>query len=218
MTGARVGQVEHNSAAPSSITVKPNVIGVYTITCKPNGMVYVGSSKDVFGRFSGHIAKLRSGKHQRHNMAIDFAQYGESAFEFAIASVHANIDEAKEAEADLIVHYRSAGKSYNALAVRHYTPRQEDNKYARVKRLDPDFDPAAKLKAWMEINRKKVADLRAVIGRSRYSAYRVMWGGLPSYEDMGKICEWTCGQVTPNDFYDISGITAKISAPMEAAA
>jgi group I intron endonuclease len=212
-----MGQLEGSQKAT---TMRPargtlaylKTIGVYTVTCKRNGVVYVGSSTDVSHRTSGHLSKLRSGKHELRNMVADFLRYGEGSFEFAVVSTFDNIEDAKSAEADLIARYFKEGRCYNRLAVKFYTARIEDNKYARVKRADQSFDPGAKLKAWMEANGKKVSDLRAVIGASRYTAYRLMWGGIPNREDMGRICHWTQGEVNANSFYDVEKWERELAA------
>jgi hypothetical protein len=47
--------------------------------------------------------------------------------------------------------------------------------------------------------------------------YRIMWGGIPSPEDMGRIWRWTQGAVTANSFFDIEKWMRDLEAKRTAA-
>jgi len=186
-----------------SVVVKPNVIGVYRISCIANGVVYVGSSKDVFARISGHKAKLRSGKHGIRRLVADFVKYGENAFEFEILSLHDNVAQAVASEADVISEAKLRGDVYNTLAIKHYTRLKPARKSVSSRKLTHDFNPSGKLIVWMERYGKPISAINKVLGRSRWSAYRLLRGEIPTYETMLAIYKWTEGAVTPNDFFDL---------------
>lgn len=60
------------------------ISGVYTITCKVSGRVYVGSSTHVRGRWTTHRLWLRNGRHYILAMQADWDKYGKAAFEFRV--------------------------------------------------------------------------------------------------------------------------------------
>lgn len=137
MTGTDVGQVEHNSATPSSVPAKPKTIGVYAITCSASGKSYIGWSLTVRDRLSNHKSLLRSGKHQRREMQEDFNLHGEASFTFSVLCHCQSGDEAMKEEAIRIGEAFKSGKTYNAMIP---TP-QEDawtKRLATKQRRDAD--------------------------------------------------------------------------------
>lgn len=60
------------------------MIGVYKITNKINGRVYIGQSKSIGVRWSNHINRLECGKHDNKDLQNDFNYFGYSAFTFEI--------------------------------------------------------------------------------------------------------------------------------------
>jgi len=58
--------------------------GVYKIECRPNGRVYVGSSKRIYRRWSEHRAALRRNRHHCRHLQRAWNVYGESQFTFLI--------------------------------------------------------------------------------------------------------------------------------------
>lgn len=57
-------------------------VGIYLIRCKENNKCYIGQSKNVKTRLSGHKSMLRSGKHSNKSMQKDFDLFREENFEF----------------------------------------------------------------------------------------------------------------------------------------
>jgi group I intron endonuclease len=64
----------------SRCEVDAKVAGVYAIVNKVNGRMYVGSSKDVVGRYTGHVRMLRAGTHHCHGLQSAWRKYGSDNF------------------------------------------------------------------------------------------------------------------------------------------
>lgn len=60
------------------------ICGVYKITNTVNGKFYVGSSKDIKGRWYQHKKKLREGIHGNLHLQNAWNLYGEDSFKFEI--------------------------------------------------------------------------------------------------------------------------------------
>ncbi len=58
--------------------------GVYQITCRPNGRVYVGSSVQIYVRWAEHRRRLRRGDHHSRRMQGAWDKYGEESFRFSV--------------------------------------------------------------------------------------------------------------------------------------
>lgn len=61
--------------------------GVYTITCTPTGVQYVGSAVRFSRRFRQHKSDLNLGRHRSTYMQRAWEKYGSDAFVFAVALV-----------------------------------------------------------------------------------------------------------------------------------
>ncbi len=59
--------------------------GIYIITNKVTGKIYIGESLDIYRRWhKEHIPDLRKNKHYNKNLQEDFDKYGEDNFDFEI--------------------------------------------------------------------------------------------------------------------------------------
>jgi group I intron endonuclease len=58
--------------------------GIYCIKNTVNGKVYIGSTARMHRRPQEHFRRLRRGTHESPPLQAAFAEYGESAFEFAV--------------------------------------------------------------------------------------------------------------------------------------
>lgn len=59
--------------------------GIYTITNRSNGKVYIGESLDIYRRWHDeHIPQLRKNSHYNKELQKDFNEYGEDNFNFEI--------------------------------------------------------------------------------------------------------------------------------------
>lgn len=57
-------------------------MGIYRITNKVSGKIYIGSSTDILQRIKKHFKELRTGNHRNRHLQSSFNLYGETAFEF----------------------------------------------------------------------------------------------------------------------------------------
>lgn len=58
--------------------------GVYKITCLENGMIYIGSSKNIGARMSSHRYNLKKHSHHNYYLQEDYNLYGKNSFKFEI--------------------------------------------------------------------------------------------------------------------------------------
>lgn len=61
--------------------------GIYKLTNKLNGRIYIGSAKEFKRRWSQHSFSLRNQKHQNKFLQADFNKCGEEAFVFEVMEV-----------------------------------------------------------------------------------------------------------------------------------
>jgi group I intron endonuclease len=61
--------------------------GIYKITNKLNGRIYIGSAKEFKVRWKSHASSLRNQKHQNKFLQADFNKCGEEAFVFEVIEV-----------------------------------------------------------------------------------------------------------------------------------
>jgi group I intron endonuclease len=80
------------------------VIGIYRITCLPNGKVYIGSSVEIEERWTNHRSELRCKRHANIHLQRAWNKHGPDAFVFEIlqAVPEATRDELIEFEAAAI--------------------------------------------------------------------------------------------------------------------
>lgn len=58
--------------------------GIYRITCKTSGAVYIGQASNLGRRLTEHRAHLRSGTHKNPKMQAMWNKHGEGSFTFAV--------------------------------------------------------------------------------------------------------------------------------------
>lgn len=61
--------------------------GIYKITCKVNGKIYIGSAKCLHQRSRVHFSHLSIGKHKNPHLQAAFNLYGKNDFEFEVIEV-----------------------------------------------------------------------------------------------------------------------------------
>lgn len=64
-----------------------NQVGIYSITNKINGKVYIGQSKDIGGRMLEHIRDLESNRHVNWHLQRAYNKYGLENFEFNVVEM-----------------------------------------------------------------------------------------------------------------------------------
>lgn len=84
-----------NNKSPSQRIKLP---GIYRITCKENGKVYVGSSVDVTDRWKNHLIDLILNRHHNKDIQDDFHRYGYPSFTFEIITFVKDVSKLKEIE------------------------------------------------------------------------------------------------------------------------
>jgi len=87
--------------------------GVYSITCKANGWVYVGSSVRVRSRWKDHTCWLRKGTHTIGRLQSDWDQYGEAGFEFRLLAEIRDAGERYQCEQVALSAVWATGLCYN---------------------------------------------------------------------------------------------------------
>lgn len=113
--------------------------GIYAITNKLNGKVYIGSSKNIEKRIASHKALLKSGKSESPKLQKAWIEHGADAFEFSILREIEESISLVEIEQEFIVQYK-AWQDYNTR-----------NSY---------LEPTEKDKQW-KLNREMIALHRA---------------------------------------------------------
>lgn len=90
--------------------------GIYQITNKINGRIYIGSAKRFIERWQSHTYSLRKQKHSNRFLQADFNKCGEEAFVFEVVEV----TEGKSKEERLLIeegyikqYYDSGNQCYN---------------------------------------------------------------------------------------------------------
>lgn len=69
------------------------VSGIYTITNKVTGELYIGESLDIYRRWHDeHIPQLRKNRHYNKELQQDFSKYGEENFSFEILERYSGND------------------------------------------------------------------------------------------------------------------------------
>lgn len=120
--------------------------GVYQITCIENGLIYIGSSKNIEQRWKNHRRELRLNRHNNMFLQADWNKYGENAFTFEI------LEQCKEEERynleqqylDKLLPFYRTGKGYNiseksttrnTTEIRFFKPKRSYNQglYVRAK-------------------------------------------------------------------------------------
>lgn len=76
----------------------PNRRGVYKITCKVDGKVYVGGTKNLNRRKSNHFSMLKRGVHKNHKFQIAYDLHGKENFKFEILEFVNNKNKLDERE------------------------------------------------------------------------------------------------------------------------
>jgi group I intron endonuclease len=76
--------------------------GVYCIKNKTNGMIYIGSTKNMKRRISQHLYCLSTGRRSNSLLTHDFAIFGADSFDFLILRRVDDVDGLREAEQEFI--------------------------------------------------------------------------------------------------------------------
>lgn len=135
--------------------------GIYKITNKLNGRIYIGSAKEFKRRWKQHSYSLRNQKHQNKFLQADFNKCGEEAFIFEVVE----ITDGKTKEERLLVeevyikqYYDKGDKCYNlcdrAISrenIKSKNPEETKRKIsAAAKKMWQDPEKAASIRSSMK--------------------------------------------------------------------
>lgn len=87
------------------------IAGIYMITCKANGKIYIGSSKDVMFRKRRHFSQIFI-RAKRNDFAEDLMKYGKEGFDFEILCECDHLGKRQTLEMELINKHRSYDERY----------------------------------------------------------------------------------------------------------
>jgi group I intron endonuclease len=166
--------------------------GIYTITNKVNGKLYIGSSNDMKGRLSSHKSCLKRNLHRNTHLQRAWNKYGESNFEFEI------LEECKEQYLNsqenywcywLNTHNRRFG--YNIASILENTfkiPKESYEKAVITRKLT-----AEKLGYWLT---KETRDKISATNKGKPSAFK---DKKHSDENKKKLSEYRIGKPLSED-------------------
>lgn len=117
--------------------------GIYSITNKENGKVYIGSTVDFEDRWEYHKQDLRRCAHHNQYLQRSWDKYGEDVFEFGILEYLDKIDELSLAEQFWIDIYREENKDLYNIGRYVDNPMRGRTHTEDVKRVLSDLSKAA---------------------------------------------------------------------------
>lgn len=106
------------------------MIGVYKITCKENGCVYVGQSVNIIKRFCNHRYALKNNTHSNKYLQDDFNKYGIDSFLFEVVT-EVSYSKLNEVEQYYIDYYGKTGNTYNIIQRVCRNKHNKHNKYEK---------------------------------------------------------------------------------------
>lgn len=113
----------------------PRTAGVYLIWNNQTMKFYIGSSNNIYKRFTVHKAEMKSGAHKNPELLADFRTYGLDAFEFLIVKEFDRVEDAHACEKQLIEEFAYKELLYNfVFADKPKTPHSQETK-ARISEI-----------------------------------------------------------------------------------
>ncbi len=88
-----------------------NIVGIYCITNKIDGKVYIGQSTNITERFRHHKSELKYNRHKNSHLQNSWNKYGLENFEFSILE-KCNIDDLDRLERFYINKYNSMDREF----------------------------------------------------------------------------------------------------------
>ncbi len=127
------------------------ISGIYQITNKENGKIYVGQSKDVGNRWRLHLKQLKEGIHHNSKLQLDYNKYGYNNFTFEILEI-CKESELNEMESHYINNLQSFDKNIGYNIVAPNAPNEQKSK-VNTKYFDTECGKATM------INMNKIREL-----------------------------------------------------------
>ena len=164
------------------------ISGIYCIENKVNGKKYIGSSKDIYGRWLQHEYQLNKGEHHSRYLQFAWNKYGKDNFKFYILE-KCEEDKLFEREQYYYDFYECCGdKGYNVCPIAK-TPAHKmtmrDIERGRTKLSVDDIDNIKYYLSETEISIPKVSE---IIGVGERTLYRIYY--REQYSEIFKDCSF----------------------------
>lgn len=104
-----------------------NIMGIYKIINTYNEKVYIGSSRDITGRWRQHLSDLKNNSHHATRLQNAFNKYGEDEFKFEVIEIVTDEDLLLREEQKWMDKYRSYEDNFG------YNTSEKSN-YVRIKK------------------------------------------------------------------------------------
>lgn len=98
-------QLERDNANSDTSHKQTKLVGIYAITHRESGAVYVGLSSDIDGRWSRHRKDLDGGHHHAVGLQRAWAKHGSSSFEFSVLEL-CSVEDLRSREAHWIKSFK----------------------------------------------------------------------------------------------------------------
>lgn len=138
--------------------------GIYKITNKINGRIYIGRAMNFESRWGDHKLKLKTGKHNNRILQNDWSQYGPDSFVFEILETIEDRSLMAKREHEVISQFFDNGKNCYNLIVSSGAAKGEGLSPAqRQKRRMSILDEVAREKGYGSWRKFETAALRGEI-------------------------------------------------------
>lgn len=139
--------------------------GVYTITNKENGKVYIGSTIDFERRWKEHRDGLQKSTHGNPHLQASWNKYGEATFEFGVLEYLDNLDKLIGAEQFWMDIYREEGRELYNFGLAVYSPMRGRTHTEEARRKMGEGNKGRKLPPVSEETKRKIS--KAMTGKKR---------------------------------------------------
>ena len=162
------------------------ISGVYLITCNQNGRNYIGSSKDIYKRWSQHKALLHNRNHHSIKLQEDWDKFGEENFSFQVLQ-ETDYANAKKIEEEYIGKFKSDIFGYNSENHKHELLRKDDLTCSKILEYIHDtysndgniycYDPF-KMAKYLKITATNLLKFLGVNSKKKFNTHRELKGDI----------------------------------------
>lgn len=150
------------------------MIGIYKITTKHNGKIYIGSSNNITKRFGSHISILNRNKHHSPYLQAVYNKYGVKNLEFSIIELTL-LENKIEKEQYWMDYYKSYNKIFGYNVSKNASCNTSGEKIIFQYSLTGEF-----IKEWKSISEasaflKLTSITQALVGKSSKSCGNWQW-------------------------------------------
>jgi len=168
--------------------------GIYVITNKINGKIYIGSSVNINRRWIEHLHKLRKGNHYNDKLQAGFTKYGEENFEFKLLEKVENREDLFVVEQKWLDETGCVTDGYNLADKAFYQPERKVDKETvdKFKESMAEYWASDKFKELMKRNSEFLAK-RGVSEETRRKISEAGRGRKPSEKAIAALVSRTKG-------------------------